>query len=183
MLLNAMRLQGAQQAGQLALMRVGLVRSYDAANYCVKVEIQPEGTITGWLPLASPWAGNGWGMFCPPSIGDMIEIEFHDGDFDAGVACLRFFNDTNRPLNVPSGELWLFHTSGAFVKLTNDGKVSISALTEIDIGNASTAFRNLVTDAFVTLFNTHTHPVSGGVAQATSQIMGATHTTSVLKAN
>lgn len=114
------------QSHQIAYMRVGTVASYDPSNYTVKVALQPEGAVTGWLPLVSAWVGNGWGMFSPPSIGDQIEVQFHDGDFDAGVACQRFFNDQARPLSVPGGEFWLVHKLGALVKLTNDGKVTIT---------------------------------------------------------
>jgi phage baseplate assembly protein V len=114
------------QSNQTATMRVGTVTSYDPSNYSVKVALQPEGALTGWLPLVSPWTGGGWGMFSPPTIGDQIEVQYHDGDFDAGVACQRFFNDKNRPLPVPSGEFWLVHKLGALLKLSNDGKVTIT---------------------------------------------------------
>lgn len=176
-LLNAMKLQ-AQQAGP-ALMRVGTVTSYDPANYAVKVSLQPEGATTGWLPILTPWSGNGWGLFAPPTPGDLVEVQFHDGDFNAGVACLRFFNDGQRPLNVASGELWLVHASGAYLKLTNDGKVLMNATAEIDVGNIGSALHTLVTDAFVSLFNSHTH----GAGPVPNQTMGSSHLTAVLKAN
>lgn len=112
------------QSHQIAYMRVGTVASYDPSNYTVKVTLQPEGATTGWMPLVSAWVGNGWGMFSPPSIGDQIEVQFHDGDFDAGVACQRFFNDQARPLSVQPGEFWLVHKSGSFIKLLADGSIS-----------------------------------------------------------
>lgn len=107
-------------------MRVGTVSSYDPVNYCVKVLIQPEGAETGWLPVTSPWIGNGWGFFAPPTPGDMVEIQFQEGHIDAGFVCLRFFNDSERPLTVSSGELWLIHKSGAFFKLLNSGAATFS---------------------------------------------------------
>ena len=176
-LLNAMKLQA--QMGASALMRVGTVSSYDPANYTVKVSLQPEGATTGWLPILTPWSGNGWGLFAPPTPGDLVEVQFHDGDFNAGVACLRFFNDGQRPLNVPSGEFWLVHKNGASLKFTNDGKVLLNAGTEIDVGNLGATLHTLVTDAFVSLFNSHTHAAGA----PPDQTMGATHLTAVLKAN
>lgn len=125
-LLNTMKLHAQQQVGQIATVRVGQVSSYDPGNYSAKVLLQPEGAETGWLPVMSQWVGNGWGLFSPPTPGDLVEVQFIDGDFTQGVVCLRFFNDLARPLNVPSGELWLVHKSGAYVKLTNDGKLSLS---------------------------------------------------------
>lgn len=182
-LLNTMRAQALMAQSGKASVRLGLVSSYDPANYCVKVRLQPEDFETGWLPLAAPWVGNGWGMFCPPTPGDMVEIQFQEGSAEAGIACLRLYNDSDRPLSVPSGEFWLVHASGAYLKLTNDGKVSLSAGTEIDIGNLGSAVHALVTDAMVALFNGHTHPLTVGNTGAPNQTMGASHMTTVLKAN
>lgn len=125
-LLNAMRAQAQLAQGGKATVRIGLVSSYDPGSYCVKVRLQPEDVETGWLPLASPWVGNGWGLFCPPTVGDSIEVQFQEGSAEAGIACQRLYSDADRPLSVASGELWLVHQSGAFFKLTNDGKGSFS---------------------------------------------------------
>jgi len=125
-LMNAMLQQAAMQNGSKASNRFGLVTSYDPQNYCVKVSIQPEGSETGWLPLLTPWVGNGWGMFAPPKVGDMVEVSFLEGDFEAGYACLRAFNDSDRPLNVPSGEIWFVSATGAFFKLLNNGAATVS---------------------------------------------------------
>lgn len=194
-LLNVMRDQAAMQAGDRATTRVGTISSYDPGAYAVKVMLQPDNTETNWLPLLSPWIGNGWGLFAPPSIGDMVEVQFHDADFDAGLACLRFFSDINRPLSVQSGEFWLVHQSGAFFKLTNDGKALINGQVEIDatapaikitatgnvdvqaggvatikapsiiLKNAGAALKKLCTSVFMDLFNSHTHLVTAVGAQ------------------
>jgi hypothetical protein len=126
-LLNQMRMQAAMAAAEHAQSKVGLVSGYDATNYSVKVTLQPEGIETGWIPLLSPWVGNGWGMFCSPTVGDMVEVQFEQGGAEAAVACLRFFNDEDRPLAVPSGEFWLVHKRGTFVKLLNDGTIRSNA--------------------------------------------------------
>ena len=142
-LLNQMRLQANLALNNLAKPRLGTITSYDPVNYCVKVALQPlendsgQPSETGWLPLMTPWVGNGWGMFCAPKIGDMIEVQFQEGCWEVGLACLRAFNDVERPLNVPAGEFWLVHASGAFIKLTNDGDIAINSGTG-DINIAST---------------------------------------------
>ena len=105
------------------------------------------------------------------------------GNPNMGFVCLRFFNDDYRPLAVPSGELWLVHQSGAYLKLTNDGKVSINAAAEIDIGALGSALHQLVTDAFMALYNGHTHPAGNGNTGAPNQQMTSSHLTGVLKAN
>lgn len=125
-LANAMRAHAAMAMQERAAPRLAKVTSYDPVNYCVKVTLQPEGTETGWIPVLSPWIGNGWGLFCPPTPDDMVEIQFQEDSINAGFACLRFFTDSNRPLTVQSGEYWLVHKSGASIKLTNDGKTSLT---------------------------------------------------------
>lgn len=126
-LLNAMRAQAMLQFGSLAVPRVGTVTSYDPANYCAKVKIQPDGHETGWLPILSPWVGDGWGMFAPPSIGDLVEISFQESDWEVGFVTLRAYNDKDRPLSVPSGEFWLVHQSGSLLKFKNNGDVEVHA--------------------------------------------------------
>ena len=126
-LLNVMRREAQQAAQGVATVRLGLVASYDPANYSVKVALQPDGVLTNWMPLTSPWVGNGWGLFCPPTVGDMVEVQFQEGDMGSGFACLRFYNDADRPLSCPPGEFWVVHASGSFVKFHNDGSVEINS--------------------------------------------------------
>jgi phage baseplate assembly protein gpV len=125
-LMSVMRNQGAMAAGQAAVTKMGEITTYNPSAFAVKVSYPPDETETGWIPLGSPWVGNGWGMFCAPSIGDQIEIEFQDGAQNAPVALLRVFDAQNAPLNVPSGEFWLVHAKGQFIKLVNDGSISIN---------------------------------------------------------
>ena len=125
-LLNQVRIQAQAALSDRSSVKTGLVSGYDATNYSVKVTLQPENIETGWLPLLSPWVGNGWGMFCAPSIGDMVEVQFEQGGAEAAFACMRFYNNTDRPLSVPSGEFWLVHKLGQSFKLTNDGKVTVT---------------------------------------------------------
>lgn len=200
-MLNAMRREASAVLGDVAFTSAGIIRSYDPANYAVRVELQPQGTLTGWIPLSTPWVGNGWGMFCAPSIGDLVEVTFLNGDIDSGVAGLRLYNEQDRPLNVPSGEFWLRHNSGASFKFTNDGKCLVNSQLEIDatapvinlnaamavnvtapsisIGAAGQAVKSFITETFISFFNNHTHPTNGAVP---SQIMtAATHATSTVK--
>jgi phage baseplate assembly protein gpV len=130
-LLNVMRMQAQMQAGGSAQTRIGIVDSYDPANYCAKVRIQPEDTVTGWLPVLSPWVGNGWGFFAPPSVGDLVEIQYQEDDFNAGFVCQRFYNDSARPLPVVPGEFWLVHQSGSCLKFHNDGSIEMIAASNL----------------------------------------------------
>lgn len=131
-LINSMRAHAVQALDGKVATRLGVVESYDPNTYSVKVTLQPDGTGTGWIPVGSPWVGNGWGLFSPPSPGDQVEIGYQEDDRGAPIARLRLFDVTNMPLPCPSGEFWLVHKTGAFFKLTNDGKALINGQVEID---------------------------------------------------
>jgi len=123
---NGIRLQALRSREGQVISRMGSVTGYNPNNYSVKCLIQPEGIATGWIPLATPWVGPGWGMFAPPTPGDMVMVEFEDGHLQAGFVQARFFNDNAQALPVNSGEFWLVHASGAFLKLLNSGALTFS---------------------------------------------------------
>ena len=129
-LLNMMRREAERVAGQKATVRMATVTSY--TPYMAKVLIQPEGIETGFLPIATAWVGNGWGMFCPPSPGDVVDVHFQEGSKGAPYISLRFFGDIARPLAVPSGEFWLVDKLGNSFKFSG-GKVLVNGHTEIDV--------------------------------------------------
>jgi phage baseplate assembly protein V len=125
-ILNAVRLQVQRAMASIVSSRVGAITSYDPNTFTAVVQLQPDNILTGWLQVSSPWIGNGWGMFSPPNIGDLVVVEYINGDLQSGVIAGKFYNQVNLPKPVPSGEFWLFHKLGAFFKLTNDGKLSVS---------------------------------------------------------
>jgi uncharacterized protein involved in type VI secretion and phage assembly len=125
---NHMRLEAQRATADLSMPRAAIVTgSIDPAHYSARVLLQPEGTLTGYLPIASQWVGNGWGMFCLPSPGDVVDVIFQQGGGGAGVIVGRQFNAKAQPLPAPVGEFWLVHETGTAFKLTNDGGVLLSA--------------------------------------------------------
>lgn len=137
-LLNTLRYQATVSNSNIHHMQIGKVTAFDPTNYLVTVQLleateDDPALQTGWIPLFSPWVGHGWGMFCPPNIGDLVEVHSQDGSIQNTIGCMRTFNDSARPLSVPSKEFWLVHESGSFIKLTNDGKLSLSSAIEIDL--------------------------------------------------
>ena len=122
---NHIRREAQAAANQWARTRMGIIDSYDPAHYAVKVRIQPENVLTGWIPLGSSCVGKLFGMFCGPSAGDMVDVHFQEGGKEAGYASIRLFSTACPPLPCPSGEFWLVHKSGSQIKLTNDGKVLV----------------------------------------------------------
>lgn len=142
-LLNTMRREIAAFLSGVGLPKKGVVSSYDPANYCVKVILQPEGTETGWLPLATEWSGNGWGLFAPPDVGDMVDVHFDEGNRQSPYVSKKFYSNARRPLTVPSKEFWLVHSSGSLLKFLNNGDVQL--VTNRDLN--ATIGRDLVAEA------------------------------------
>ncbi len=124
---NQMLLAAKMADATRASTRIGIVTSFDPNSYSAVVKLQPDGMPTGWLPVVSPWTGNGWGLFAPPTPGDLVEVQFVDDSIESGFVCQRFFNDADRPLPCPSGEFWLVHQSGSLLKFHNDGTVELHA--------------------------------------------------------
>lgn len=123
---NAIRLQIERALANRIHRRIGSVTSYNPNKYAAKVTLQPDGLMTGWLPVAATWVGDQWGLFAPPSVNDQVDVEFFDGVPAAAIVTARYFDDNHRPLAAPSGEWWLVHKHGQFIKLTNDGKLTVS---------------------------------------------------------
>ena len=161
-LLNHMKLQ-ASLADSNTRTCFGTVSSYDPDTYSCKVMIQPENVESAWLPIASPWVGDSWGMFCPPSIGDMVEVHYQEGDEDSGYVALRLYNDIDKPVNAPSGVFYLIHKSGSALKFNNDGSVDVIAHQDLRVvvgGKASITAQGTVT-------------IDGGSGTPTGVVQGA----------
>lgn len=105
--------------------RFATVTSVNAPAATARVTLQPEGVLSGWLPILSPWIGAGWGLWSPPSPGDQVLVLAQEGNAEHGVIIGRAFSATQTPPGTPVGELWLYHSSGSFIKLQNDGTIQM----------------------------------------------------------
>jgi len=139
MMNRAMQLQAALMSSQTVKVKIGVVTSYDPNRYQAKVELQPEGLLTGWLPISSQWAGASWGCFMPPSIDQHVRVEFLDGHIDAGVITGMLFSNAFPPVAVPAGEMLMQHKSGSLLHFDNAGKVTTTANTSMEF-NAPAGF-------------------------------------------
>lgn len=106
-------------------IRIGTVSSYDPVTHSVKLELQPDGDQTGWMPVATGGVGNGCGTFCGPTTGQAFAAYFQEGDLEAGIVIGRLANDEDVPVSVQSGEIIHQTPWGSFVKLLQDGSVTI----------------------------------------------------------
>ncbi len=194
-LLNNMKLQASLATNGNYYTAVGTLVSYDPTNYTGQVELQPAdqdeaAQTTGWLPIGSIWIGNGWGLFTPPNIGDICEVYFQEGNLNNGYIGCRYYNNINAiPLSVDTGEFWLVHQTGSFIKLTNNGNLSLNSTTEIDInapvikiGASGGTFETLLNSLAMAVYNGHTHDISGGgVTLVPNQLMTSSNVTTNVK--
>jgi len=189
-LMNAMASRAMQTTAGDTGTRQGIITAYDPESHTVKVQIQPTGEETGWIPLQSPWVGNGWGLVAGPVIGAVVVIEPDSFNIGNGVAAGQLFNDIDRPPAVPSGEFWLVHQSGSLLKFTNDGQVLVSSTEKITYtapahhftGGDVTVDENLIVlkdiydqnqaygsvNAIRTTYNGHTHHENGAGSDTNS---------------
>lgn len=160
-------------------LRYGVVTNYDPATHMAMVTIMPEETVSGWLPILVHWVGQSFGLYVGLDIGNQVLLAHVEGDPNAGIIIGRLNSDNEVPPNVPAGEAWAVHTSGSYLKFTNDGKISVHGTVLIQLGNLQNAVKKFVTEAFQTLFNSHTH-AHGAIPD---QQMDNSHMTTIVKGN
>jgi hypothetical protein len=143
----------------MAQPRMGVVTSSNPQTATAKVLLQPEGVLTGWLPVLTQWAGSGWGMVCPPSPGDQVLIIPQEGDAQHGLIIGRLFSNSVRPPAAGPGEITLTHQSGCSIRLLNSGVVAIQGDLHVsgDVYDSHGALSKLRND-----YNVHIHYTSGG---------------------
>ena len=113
--------------GLQAKTQYGTVSAYNPNDYTIRAILQPEGVETGWIPLASQWAGNNLGAVFGPAIGDQVRIDFIGGEVEAALAGGRFFNVNAIPPIVQSGQGAIVDGAGSYVRLNNDGTITLGA--------------------------------------------------------
>jgi phage gp45-like len=160
--LNLVKGQATQLDQAWAQPRVAVVSSCDAATYTVRVLIQPEGVLSGWIPVTTNWVGSGWGLACLPQPGDQVVVVYQEGDAEQGIVVGRLWSNNVPAPIAPVGELWLVHATGSTIQLKNDGSIHTQGLTwfhQGDLavtGNISDYHGSL--DALRNHYNIHEHP-------------------------
>lgn len=179
-----MRFQAGLGQNGLTQPRLGIITSYNPSDATVKVKIQPEnnddpqGSLSGWIPFATGFIG----LNAAPRIGDQAIVIFQEGNINCGMVVGVLYSDVDAPPAAPSGEWWLTHPSGSFIKIKNDGSIEIKA-TSVNIegnlnvtGNISSTqnisdFKSSMEDMRNT-YNTHDHSdPQGGTTGTPNQPM------------
>lgn len=147
--------------------RLAVVSSVDPRTACARVLQQPEGNLSGWLPILSLWTGDGWGLVCLPRPGDQVLVLFHDGDAASGIVVGGLYSDNRQVPAAPLGEFWLVHGSGSHIKLLNDGTVHVAG----DLHVAGEVFdRWGALSRLRSAHNTHVHGDYGGHATSSPTV-------------
>lgn len=205
---RAAQLQAALMSAQTVKVKIGVVTSYSPDKYQAKVKLQPEGLLTGWLPVSSQWVGSSWGLFLPPSEGQHVRVEFLDGHLDAGTITGMHFSNKFPPVPVPAGEMLMQHQSGSLLHFDNAGNVALTSAANlianvggdatvtagtsatvkspiIKLQNLGTNLLNLLNSAFATWAESHTHggvQTGSGTSGTPTTTPGANTQTSIVQA-
>jgi len=126
-MMNQIAMRSQMAAGGFSGTRQGVITAYDPVEYAIKVALQPTGEETGWIPLGTPWAGNGWGLAAGPMIDAEVQIDFDSGQIGVQMAGNQFYNNVDRCPGPPSGEFWIVHQSGSLLKFLNTGEILVSS--------------------------------------------------------
>jgi uncharacterized protein involved in type VI secretion and phage assembly len=140
-------------ARQTDSRRLGLVRGEVTENFDltmqgrVQVKIPTIPDIEPWASVCAPFAGDGYGLWCMPQVGDIVLIAFENGDIDWPIVVGSVWDASNKPpvdlpsdatdkrvLKTPNGhelvlddmtqEITLTHLAGHKLTMTSD-EVSI----------------------------------------------------------
>lgn len=157
--ISAMRAQAGAVDQTLAQPRFATVVSFNSSNFTARVLLQPEGVLSGWLPVLSGWTGGGWGMVCPLSAGDQVFVVSQEGQAEHGVIIGRAYSNLSLPPAVPDGEACIRHRSGAALRLLNNGTILIEGDLNVT-GRISDHHGSL--DRLRMIYNSHFHTSYSG---------------------
>jgi phage baseplate assembly protein gpV len=104
----------------------GYITSVDPINYMAKVMLQPAGVETGWLPIGTWYAGNGFGLVALPDLKTEVTVIFEMGDLNSGKILLSDFNKQDLPPASEPGEVIFKHKSGSILKFDIGGNVEVT---------------------------------------------------------
>lgn len=161
--LNAIKLHATALDRGLGQPRFGIVASYDASRATARVQLQPEGVLSGWLPVLSPWVGAGWGLAAPLAPGQQVLVLAQEGDSEHGIIAGAAFSLAMPPPSAQPGELVLHHQSGTELRLASDGTVRITGDLHVS-GNVYDRTGSL--DRLRQHYDAHSHPSPGAPTSA-----------------
>lgn len=126
-LAEAMRRHGQTPGNSVSLPRFARVENYDPELHSIRVQIEPEGVLSAWMPLGTLGVGSGWGVMVAPEIGTQAIVSFPEGDFSSGVVEALVFDLDHVPPKpaLQPGEILIQHGSGSLLRFNKDGTVNL----------------------------------------------------------
>jgi uncharacterized protein involved in type VI secretion and phage assembly len=194
--------------GRMYGVVVGVVTNTDDPDSLARVKVSypwmGDDAESPWARVVTPMAGGDRGMVFRPEVGDEVLVVFEHGDVRFPYVIGAVWNGVDGPpqhrgadgdnnvrmIRSRSGhEILLDDTSGSEkivivdsseshkIELSSDGVVIIS--NSVKVGSASSGESLVLGDAFMQLFNQHTHPTGVGPSgPPTQQMQSGTHISS-----
>jgi phage baseplate assembly protein V len=132
-LMNQMKIMAHGIASRIGAGRWGTVTNTRKTDtgYEVRVQLQPEQVLTGWLPVLSHMVGNGWGIVAPPTLNSQAFILPDGGRADHGVVVGLGYSTEDmppQPGNTPvsEGQFALVHKNGSYLLFNDDDVVLVT---------------------------------------------------------
>ena len=122
-LTNLIRRECGRLLMRWARTRHVLVTSYDPKTNSIKGTFQPEGHMSGWIPIQTQAASaNGVSVQIGPAIGDLAVVSYVEGDPEASFVIGFKHNDVDRAPGSPSGTVIIKHNqSGVTLTISGSG--------------------------------------------------------------
>ena len=144
----------------LAQPRLAVVTSSNPQTATARVLLQPEGGLSGWLPVLTQWVGPGWGISSPPSPGDQVLVIPREGDPQHGLIIGRLYSNSVRPPEAETGEIVISHQTGCSIRLANSGVIIVQGDLHVS-GNVFDSHGSL--SKLRNDYNAHIHQVEGDI--------------------
>ena len=144
----------------LAQPRLAVVTSSNPQTATARVLLQPEGVLSGWLPVLTQWVGSGWGISSPPSPGDQVLVIPREGDPQHGLIIGRLYSNSVRPPEAETGEIVISHQTGCPIRLANSGVIIVQGDLHVS-GNVFDSHGSL--SKLRNDYNAHIHQVEGDI--------------------
>jgi len=146
---NAIAARAALADAQQGQNQWGIVVGVDAARQRLKVQLQPSGVTTSWLPMLTLSAGGGWGVSSMPLPGQQVFLAPDAGNAAHLVVLGGVHSTADMPpvvantigtAGTPStstaaqapGETLITHPSGSVVRLCADGSIYLRGPVKVD---------------------------------------------------
>lgn len=149
-------MQRARQEFDVKLLAWGHICNYDPDAHAVKVLIPTfvssdgQMMVTPWMPLGTPWAGNGYGLQVAPkgsatpddlTAGELVLILMIEQEQGPSVVATMFYADQLPPpsqllpegAELKRGEALVRHESGSVIYLREGGQVEVAAASQLDM--------------------------------------------------